>query len=226
MALLAVAGYIGSQVFGGNEPPAVALSSASPSTSGSISPNTSAGFDGTWSVDATSGSLTDGSSTFAGYRIEEQVASVGAHTAVGRTQQVSGSMTIDGTKVTSMDLTVDMSTLQSDDDRRDGQLVDRGIQTATFPTATFTLTQPVDIGSTPNQGQEIDATVTGDLALHGVTKQVEVPVQAQWTGDRIEVVASFDVSLADYQIEAPTGFSVLSIADTGTVELHVLFQKE
>ena len=34
----------------------------------------------------------------------------------------------------------------------------------------------------------------------------------------------FDVALTDYSIEAPTGFLVLSIANTGTIELHVLFR--
>jgi hypothetical protein len=32
-------------------------------------------------------------------------------------------------------------------------------------------------------------------------------------------------ALADHDIEPPTGFLVLSIADTGTVELHLLFAR-
>jgi hypothetical protein len=34
-----------------------------------------------------------------------------------------------------------------------------------------------------------------------------------------------DVVLADYQITPPTGFLVLSIADQGKIEMHLLFQK-
>jgi polyisoprenoid-binding protein YceI len=134
-------------------------------------------------------------------------------------------MTVDGTEVSAMEVSVDMTTLRSDDDRRDGQLADRGLETNNFPTATFSLNEPVDIGSLPKQGEQINASVIGDLMLHGTTRHVEVPIQAQWTGERFEVVASFDVSLSDYGIEAPTGFSVLSVADTGTIELHVLFQR-
>jgi len=48
-------------------------------------------------------------------------------------------------------------------------------------------------------------------------------VTAVWTGSELEVVSSFDAALADYQIQPPTGFIVLSIADTGTVELHLPF---
>ena len=61
--------------------------------------------------------------------------------------------------------------------------------------------------------------------LHGVTKQGSVPIQAEITGDRIQAIASFDVALADYDIEPPTGVVILSIADTGTIELHLLFLK-
>ncbi len=58
-----------------------------------------------------------------------------------------------------------------------------------------------------------------------MTKQVTVPVQAQWTGDRIEVAGSIDMVIADYGIEKPVGFIVLSIADTGTIEFHLLFER-
>jgi hypothetical protein len=50
-------------------------------------------------------------------------------------------------------------------------------------------------------------------------------VSAQWAGDHIEVAATLEVALADHDIEPPTGFLVLSIADTGTVELHLMFRR-
>ena len=62
---------------------------------------------------------------------------------------MTGSVTIDGAgdvfTVTAADLTVDVTTLVSDSDRRDGQIKRRGLETDTYPTATFTLTQPVVI---------------------------------------------------------------------------------
>lgn len=214
-------------VFSGETPPEAALSSSSLSSpSAALSDASSAGgFDGTWTIDAASGSLADGTSTFAGYRIDEELANVGANTAVGRTQNVTGTMTIEGTEVTELEVVVDTTSLRSDDDRRDGQLAERGLETTAFPTATFTITSPIDVGAVPQAGEPVSTTAVGDLTVHGVTRQVEVPVQAQWTGSRIEVVASLDVALADYGITPPTGFLVLSIADVGTVELHLLFVK-
>jgi polyisoprenoid-binding protein YceI len=228
VVVAAGAGFALWQVFAGDAPPPVALTSLPPSSASSASGSASSGggsAGGTWTIDAASGSLADGSSTYAGYRVQEEMSGIGANTAVGRTQNVTGSMTIDGTTITDLEITVDMATLASDDDRRDNSLRERGLQTRQFPTATFTLTQPIEVGDVPKDGQAIEVSAVGDLTLHGVTKQVSVPIHAQIDGDTIQAIASVDVALADYDIEAPTGFLVLSIADTGTIELHLLFQK-
>jgi polyisoprenoid-binding protein YceI len=217
----------------GKEPAEVALASVPAATNdGSVTSPADAGtattptsFDGSWTIDTSTGSLDDGSATFAGYRIDEELGGIGTNTAVGRTQNVQGTMTIAGTSVTQLSVTVDMASLRSDDERRDGQLASRGLETARFPTATFDLVEPITLEAAPEQGGSVSATAVGDLTLHGVTQRVEVPVDAQWTGEHIEVAGSLDIALADHDIEPPTGFLVLSIEDTGTVELHLLFRR-
>jgi polyisoprenoid-binding protein YceI len=224
VGLAVVVGALGTvawSYFGGSAPAGVSLSASSPAASNDT---TTGSFDGTWMVDTSSGSFSDFSSTFAGYRVEEQLGTIGANTAVGRTPDVSGSLDISGTTITEASITVDMTTLQSDDDRRDNSIRTRGLETATYPTATLELTEPIDIGHVPATGEVIEVDAVGNLTLHGVTNQVTIPMQATWTGSRLEVVGSFDVALADYAIDPPTGFLVLSIADTGTVELHLLFE--
>ena len=114
-------------------------------------------------------------------------------------------MTLSGAQVTALDISVDTTTLTSDDERRDNQLRERGLETDAFPTATFSLTQPIEVGKVPDPGERIEATATGDLTLHGVTKQVTVPVTAQWTGERTEIVGSIDITITDFGIEKPTG---------------------
>jgi polyisoprenoid-binding protein YceI len=234
IAVVAVGGFVlYRSVFGGpvpdevtlNETPAAMSSPTSAASSGSSPAESPGTFEGSWVVDTESGSFSEFTSTFAGYRIDEELGTLGAHTAVGRTPDVSGSMEIDGSSITAVSVTVDMTTLVSDDDRRDNQLRMRGLETDAFPTATFELSEPIDVGTAPAEGETISADATGDLTVHGVTKRVTVPIQARWSGDQVEVVASFDVALADYGIEPPTGFFVLSVADHGTVELHLLFRR-
>jgi polyisoprenoid-binding protein YceI len=198
--------------------------SAAPVPSGAASTLGSDGLDGTWTIDQTIGSFSDFSDSFVGYRVTETFTSQKANVAVGRTPQVSGTLTVAGSSITSVDISADLTRLKSDDDRRDGQLQRQAIQTGQFPTATFNLTTPIDLGSVPAEGQTIDATATGELTLHGVTKVVHVPIQAQLSGDVVTVTGSIEIQFADYSIERPTSFLVLSIEDHGTVELQLHFR--
>lgn len=198
---------------------------ASPTTPAASSATTGGGLDGTWNVDPSVGSFTDFSGTFVGYRVDEELANVGAATAVGRTPDVSGSLTLEGSAITAVDISADLSTLQSDETRRDGQLKRQALETDTYPTATFSLTQPIDLGSEPEDGQVIQATATGDLTIHGVTKSVEIAVEARLSGDVVTVTGSIDILFADYGISRPTSFAVLTIADHGTMEFQLQMTK-
>jgi polyisoprenoid-binding protein YceI len=202
-----------------------AATAGSGASAGSSSAPLNGTVDGTWNVDTSLGSFTDFTDSFVGYRVQEQLANIGGNTAVGRTPDVSGSLTIAGTKVTAVTIEANLTTLKSDDNRRDGQLSRQGIETGTFPTATFTLTSPIDLGSVPADGAEIDVSASGQLTLHGQTKDVQIPLKAKLSGSTIVVNGSLDIAFADYGISKPNSFAVLSIADTGTLELHLLFTK-
>jgi polyisoprenoid-binding protein YceI len=205
--------------------PAASSSPGASSAAGSSSAPQTGGIDGTWTVDTSIGSFSDFSSSFVGYRVQEELATIGGNTAVGRTPNVSGTMTIAGTQVTEATIEADLTTLESDDDRRDGQLRQRGIQTNQFPTATFKLTSPIELGSVPTDGQEVSVTADGQFSLHGVTKDVQIPLKAKLSGDVIAVTGSLPITFADYGVEAPSSFVVVSIDDHGTMELQLFFAR-
>ncbi len=205
-------------------PPAIAGESLAPLPSLSSNPALpTGGVAGTWNVDTSIGSFSDSTSTFVGYRVQEQLASIGANTAVGRTPNVTGTLAISGTQVTAVSISADLTALQSDDPRRDGQLVHGGLETATYPTATFSLTSPIELGTIPADGQEIDTTASGNLTLHGVTKSIQIALKARLSGSVIQVIGSTPIVFTDYNIQKPTSFAVLSIADEGTLELQLFF---
>jgi polyisoprenoid-binding protein YceI len=214
-------------------PPAVSLDPGSSQPAASIgtlpsgaAATLSGGFDGTWAVDPSIGSFSDFSSSWVGYRVDETLAGNRANTAVGRTPDVTGSLTLSGTQITSVEITANLQTLQSDDRRRDGQLGRQGIETDQFPKATFKLTAPIELGSAPADGQTITATATGELTLHGVTKSVDVPIQAQVAGNVVTVAGSIEIQFADYDISPPSSFVVLSVEDHGIVEFQLHFQHQ
>ena len=197
-------------------------------TAPSASSGTAAGSSdvaGTWTVDPSVGSFSDFSGSFVGYRVREELASVGATEAVGRTPDVTGSLTIDGTTVTQASFQADLTTLQSDERNRDRQLSRQALETGTYPTASFTLTQPIDLGSVPPAGTAIDVTATGDLTLHGTTRSVQIPLQAKLDDGVMTVIGSLPITFADYGIEKPQAMIVLSVEDNGTMELQLQLRK-
>jgi polyisoprenoid-binding protein YceI len=210
---------------GGASPAASTTAGASAGASAGSSAGTGA-LEGTWSVDPSVGSFSDFSSSFVGYRVKETLGDVGLNTAVGRTPSVTGTLTVAGTSVTAVEMTADLTGLKSDDDRRDGQLQRQAIQTSQFPNATFKLTSPIELGTSPADGQTIKATATGDFTLHGVTKSVQIPLEAKRSGDVVSVVGSLPVLFADYGIDKPRSQLVVSIEDNGIMEFQLHFKKQ
>jgi polyisoprenoid-binding protein YceI len=174
--------------------------------------------DGTWTLVA-------GEGVFVGYRISELFAGESIEvTAVGRTPGVTGTMTVSGTTITAVDITADMTALASDSDRRDNAVRTQGLETDTYPEATFTLTAPVDLGALPALGAPVDIVATGDLTLHGVTRSVQVPLQARWNGDSIDVAGGTKIVLADFGI-VPISNPFVGIADNGEFEMQLTFTR-
>ena len=108
----------------GSAPPRLTLStpSATSSTTGTSSSSPSSGAaDGSWSI--ATGSIV-------GYRVNEVLFGQ-SHEAVGRTSSITGSMLVSGTTVTQAAFTVDMSSVTSDQSRRDAQFNGRIMDTST-----------------------------------------------------------------------------------------------
>ena len=216
-------------VFRDDAPPAVTLERATESLddtdTATTATSTPAGIDGTWKVDRTIGSFSDFSSSFAGFRVQEELVGIGGKTAVGRTPNVTGTMRIAGSTVPEASFTVDMTTLTTDDSRRDNAIRMQAIETSRFPTATFTLTQPIQLGSVPAEGQKLSVDATGNLTLHGVTKPVTIPLEAQRNGAVVTVVGSLPIAFSDYSINKPSAATVLSVDDKGVMEVQLRFTK-
>lgn len=163
-------------------------------------------------------------SSFVGYRIGEELAQIGTTTAVGRTSDIVASLEFDGTAISVVEIQADMRTLRSDQSFRDSALRDRGLESDTYPFATFVLTEPIPIDALPIDEESLAVTVQGTLDLHGVTNPVSIDLQGQFVDGLVVVIGSTEIALADYAIEKPTGFRVLSIEDVGVMEFQLVFE--
>ena len=172
------------------------------------------GFDGDW---------TPTTASDFGYRVDEVIAGVNV-TAVGRSNEIEGLLTVDGTQVTVVDIEVLIENITSDDSRRDGQFTGRIMNAAEFPTANFSLTEPIELGAVPAPGEQVTATATGELTLRGVTNPVTFDVTAEATADRIGVLGSIPVLFEDYGIDNPS-FGAIETEDDGLVEFVLVFER-
>src|SRR5262249_7065941 len=141
-----------------------------------------------------SGALKPVAGSFAGYRVDEKYLGVGVRTAVGRTGEVTGTVTLDGDRVTAADLHVDLQTLRSDQGRRDLALGDRAIETNRYPDARFTLDGPFALAA---------RRAGGTLELHGRRAPIAVSLRGQRTRRGVELVGSAPIEFRDFRIEPP-----------------------
>jgi len=198
--------------------PAVATQTPAAGTDEPTASSTGDGLAGEWTVAAQE-------DAFVGYRIGEELASIGTTEAVGRTSDVSGTLTIDGSSLMSATITVDMTTLESDESRRDRALRDQALETRTFPEASFVLTEPVALPEGLANGESAAVIATGTLTLHGVEQTVQISMEAQLSGETLVVAGSLEITLADYGISQPQSPAVVSVQDHGTLELQLYFAR-
>jgi polyisoprenoid-binding protein YceI len=187
----------------GGSAPRLAL----PAASGPVAPGP---VSGTWKV---------GPGSLAGYRVDEILFGQ-SHTAVGRTDKVTGGIVISGPEVTAGEFRVDMTSLSSDQRSRDVQFNGYIMETYRYRYATFRLTRPIVIGTIPQQGQPVRLPATGDLTLRGVTRPVNFTVSAERVPGGIDVAAEIPVTFSRWRIPNPS-FVVAKVGNSGSVEVLI-----
>ena len=157
------------------------------------------------------------------YRIREQLVGLDLpNDAVGETSGVTGTIAADakGNVVsTESKFTVDVSTLKSDKDRRDGFVRRRVLETEQYPTVTFVpksvkgVTLPL-----PKAGSKTFQ-ILGDLTVRGTTRPVTWNATAAFSPAGMKGTANTSFTFADFGINQPKVPVVLSVDETIKLEL-------
>jgi len=114
----------------------------------------------------------------------------------GGFKKFSGQLQAQGNKLsgTGNKVEIDMTSLYSDNERLTGHLKTPDFfNVAQFPTATFET-----MAITRN---ETNSTVTGNLTLHGVTKQISFPANIKVSPESVDVDAEFAINRFDFDIK-------------------------
>jgi polyisoprenoid-binding protein YceI len=161
------------------------------------------------------------------YRVREQLAGFDLpKDAIGTTKDVTGRIVIgpDGKVVKeSSKVTIELSTLKSDQGRRDNYLRRSTLETSKYPQAQLVpvalegLLLPIAPGSSQT------FSVRGDLTVHGATHPTTWQVTARGEGNGIVGTATTAFTFKDFGLEQPKVPVVLSVADTIRLEYDFRF---
>ncbi|MGU3411193.1 YceI family protein [Microbacterium sp. M1A1_1b] len=186
---------------------AAAAPSLQASSSGKLD---AADADGTW---------TGQSGSYAGYRVHEVLQGNDVN-VVGRTKDVEGKVAVSSGKLTTATVTVQVGKISTPESARDAYFRTKALETDKYPTATFTLTKPVDVAQALD-GTKQDVTLTGTMDLHGVEKPVTADAQvAVGKSGTVQVVGSVPITFQDYGVTAPSlGF--VTVDGKGSVEFSL-----
>lgn len=118
--------------------------------------------------------------------------------------------------------TVDVASIRSPDPARDNRFRGDGIMdTAQHPTATFRITEPVDLSSVPASGTPATVRAVGTIEIKGRTQPVTTDLRVARSGGSVIVQGAVPVRWSDYGVEAPRIGDFVQVEDSGTIEFLV-----
>ncbi len=110
-------------------------------------------FSGSWAI---------GKGSYAGYRVNEVLNGTPV-TVTGRTEDVTGTLKLDGLTLSQAEISVDVASIATDQPQRDSYFRDQLIKVSKHPNATFSLTAPITATEPPNSGEIVEQTVSGKI---------------------------------------------------------------
>jgi polyisoprenoid-binding protein YceI len=162
------------------------------------------------------------------YRVQEQLAGINFPSeAVGETQTVTGTFvlgpgpTVDATQ---SKLTVDLRTLKSDQDMRDGYLRRTTLETDKFPLVEFVPRRIVGFPASLAGARQAGFQLVGDMTLHGVTHEVTWNVVVTFSDDGVAGRAVTTLTFAPFKMAKPSLARLLSVDDK--IQLEVQFKSK
>jgi len=165
------------------------------------------------------------------YRVREQLLHHDLpNDAIGKTTAITGGISFapDGTiDSAASKITIDVTSLKSDKERRDGYVQHRILETSQYPTVEFTPTavHGVKLPLPASGSQTFD--LDGLLTVHGTTHPTVWHVTAQRSDSGVTGTGTTQFTFEDASLAQPHVPVVLSVADTIKLEydFHLVPEK-
>lgn len=156
-------------------------------------------------------------------------------TIVGKTGDVLGSVTVDPGDImgsTEGRIEVDLASLKTGIGLRDSHMREQYLETDKFPMTVFEITRVIETTRNTLEDQKpVELTLEGNFSVHGVTRQIVMPVTvtyireseatgARHPGDLLHIVGTFDILLSEYSIKRPQ-FVILKLDDKQRIDIDI-----
>ncbi len=176
------------------------------------------------------GSWTIASGSVAGYRVREKLGFLPAESdAVGRTSQITGRATIvesaGAVRFTAASFKVNVYSLKSNETMRDQHIHTIGIQSASYPYATFVLTRTLSLPSGALSGKVVVEPVTGVFDIHGTSRTETLPLQMTLSNDLIQAVGLLTFPWSRFDMTAPSVGGFVNVSAHATMEFDLRLQR-
>ncbi len=148
----------------------------------------------------------------------------------GTANEISGSFMLDPANIEAATgiITVKVKSMQTGIGKRDAHLMSGDwLNEAQYPTITFSIKsiRNVKSVSSDNGKAVVQAVAVGDFTMHGVTKQIDIPVTMTYIresektrerapGDFVMIQGDFSIALKDFKVEGTKGTIGSKVGET------------
>jgi polyisoprenoid-binding protein YceI len=210
VVLVIAGGYLYLVIKDRNAPPPLTLDKTARAHHGALP-------DGMWVVRS--------SQSIVGFRAHEKYLSLPVpSTVVGRTSVVHGTLETRDGAIVATHVVVDMRTLKTNDSGRDSTLREsRGPRWNKHPYGRFELgTRPIELHRLGG-GAVANVVALGTLQLHDVDRCVEFPLQAEFSGGRLQVAGQLRTSMTHFGFNPPSVAGLTTVRNGVTIEVKLTF---
>jgi polyisoprenoid-binding protein YceI len=127
------------------------------------------------------------------------------HSFRGETQKITGSFTLaqsSSLQLTDATVSIDAASLETGNRDRDADMRQDFLEVERFPTIEFRVVELLTPRPAANQASW-DLVVQGQLTVHGITRDIKVPMIVSLAAERITARGQVHLDIRDYHIRVP-----------------------
>lgn len=145
-------------------------------------------------------------------------------TAVGRTAAISGAIILDEGVIQPSTVEVDLTTLKSDQARRDNQ-VQRALDTRNHPRAIYRI-DGAEGDPVLADGREVPVKLTGTMTIKGTDRRLTFEGTARLEGDTLILMVSTTFNMTDFGVDPPNIANFVAVEEEVKLEVTFTGQKQ